>query len=197
MKKAFVMAVAFVLMTACGSKTKQDTSATDSLTTDTLLTDSIAKSVVDKHSETYIRQRIESIYQCYRDSQFDESGVRVMEPHDDFDKKYCTISYLALMNKAIRMAGDDDIVLDKDHWTNSQDDNDFTYIDVRISDVTETTAYAEVVATNFGKTYAICLALLFERDDWYVDDFFTPNEDTGELESEKEYFTTIVHPQKH
>ena len=26
MKKAFVMAVAFVLMTACGSKTKQDTS---------------------------------------------------------------------------------------------------------------------------------------------------------------------------
>jgi len=57
MKKILLFSIAAMLFMAFGNKTGKTVSDTDSLAVD-----SINGSVVDKHSETYIRQRIDTIY---------------------------------------------------------------------------------------------------------------------------------------
>jgi hypothetical protein len=88
------------------------------------------------------------------------------------------------------MTGDDDILLDYDHWTNSQDDNNFTCQVGKISNMTDSTAVVQVKAKNDGKGYDILLSLIFERDDWYVDDFLPTAGDDSE--SEKVYFERYI-----
>ena len=57
MKKILLFSIVTMMFVACGSKTGKAVSDTDSLGAD-----SINGSVVDKHSEAYIRQRIDTIY---------------------------------------------------------------------------------------------------------------------------------------
>jgi hypothetical protein len=105
----------------------------------------------------------------------------------NLDSAYCSLRYQALLSKAEEMAGDDDIVLDYDHWTNSQDDNNFTYEVGRIDQITDSTAFAEIYGKNYGNDYTIVLGLYFERGDWYVDDFLSPDRKDGEQEYFKGY----------
>ena len=57
MKKIFLFSLVAIMSVACGGKTRKAVSDTDSLAVD-----SVNDSVVDKHSEAYIRQRIDTIY---------------------------------------------------------------------------------------------------------------------------------------
>ena len=111
-----------------------------------------------------------------------------MKPRGDFDAMYCSMRYKNLLQKAEAMAGEDDIVLDYDHWTNSQDDNNFTCQVGKIGSMTDSTAVVQVKAKNGGKPYDILLSLIFERGDWYVDDFLPA--DGGE--SEKAYLERYI-----
>ena len=137
---------------------------------DSLETDSVPLADDGKHTVDYIRQRVDGIYACYKNPKYDEAGLRLMK------------------QRAEEMAGDDDIVLDYDHWTNSQDDNNFTYEVGRIDQITDSTAFVEIYGKNFGNDYTIVLGLYFERGDWYVDDFLSPDRKDGE----KEYFRGYI-----
>ena len=64
-------AMATCIMAGCGSKTGKAVSDTDSLAVD-----SINGSVVDKHSEAYIRQRIDTIYKFVGKITYDADGNR-------------------------------------------------------------------------------------------------------------------------
>ena len=97
---------------------------------DSLETDSVPLADDGKHTVDYIRQRVDGMYACYKNPKYDESGSRLMQ-RVNLDSAYCSLRYQALLSKAEEMAGDDDIVLDYDHWTNSQDDNNFTYQELR------------------------------------------------------------------
>lgn len=149
MKKSFLLFTILLLLSACGG------------------------SQIDKHTEAYILQRVDSMYSRYKNPTFDSIGLRVIATNFmfDYDSAYCSSRYKALMYKAMELAGDDDIVIDYDHWTYSQDDNDFTYHIGEINQITDSTALAEVVCKNLGKEYSILLSLFFENDDWFVDDF--------------------------
>ena len=128
---------------------------------DSLETDSVPLADDGKHTVDYIRQRVDGIYACYKNPKYDEAGLRLMKQRGNLDSVYCSMRYKALLAEAEEMAGDDDIVLDYDHWTNSQ---------------------------NFGNDYTIVLGLYFERGDWYVDDFLSPDRKDGE----KEYFRGYI-----
>ena len=93
---------------------------------DSLETDSVPLADDGKHTVDYIRQRVDGMYACYKNPKYDEAGYRLMT-RGNLDSAYCSMRYKALLSQAEEMAGDDDIVLDYDHWTNSQDDNNFTY----------------------------------------------------------------------
>ncbi len=188
MKKAFLWAIAALMMVACGNKTRQAASDADSTATDSTAMDSaVVAAGYNKHSEDYIRLRIDSIYSPYKNPKYDKTGMRQMEPRGDFDGMYCSTRYKALLNKAETMTGEDDILLDYDHWTNSQDDNNFTCQVGKISNVTDSTAVVQVKCMN-SSAYTIMLALIFERGDWYVDDFLA----TDGGESEKVYFERYI-----
>ena len=88
---------------------------------DSLETDSVPLADDGKHTVDYIRQRVDGIYACYKNPKYDEAGLRLMKQRGNLDSVYCSMRYKALLAEAEEMAGDDDIVLDYDHWTNSQD----------------------------------------------------------------------------
>jgi hypothetical protein len=154
---------------------------------DSLETDSVPLADDGKHTVDYIRQRVDGMYACYKNPKYDEAGYRLMT-RGNLDSAYCSMRYKALLSQAEEMAGDDDIVLDYDHWTNSQDDNNFTYEVGRIDQITDSTAFAEIYGKNYGNDYTIVLGLYFERGDWYVDDFLSPDRKDGE----KEYFQGYI-----
>ena len=193
MKKLFlsiaIVAMA-ITMVSCGNKTGQAGGA-DSTVTDSTAADSVVTAAGDnKHTPDYVRQRVDSIYSPYKNPKYDKVGMRLMKPRGNFDDMYCSTRYKVLLAKAEAMTGDDDILLDYDHWTNSQDDNNFTCEVGKISNMTDSTAVVQVKAKNGGKGYDILLSLIFERDDWYVDDFLPTAGDDGE--SEKVYFERYI-----
>lgn len=133
-----------------------------------------------KHTAKYIRKRIGEIYRCYENPQYDEYGMRIIE-RGDLNETFCSTQYKALLQKAYEIS-EDEMILDYDHWTYSQDDNQFICKPGKVENITDSTAIAYVKAKNFDEEYMIILSLVFERGDWYVDDFLSLDGD-----SEKAY----------
>jgi len=162
MKMIFILAV-FMLLTGCGKKATALVEPTD-----------------EKHTEAYIHQRIDSIY----------SSMKYRGPIvADYDSLFCTSRYNALKSKALELSkdGGDEVIIDYDHWTNSQDDFDFAYQIKKVEHITDSTAVVTLEAYNLGEIYPIVLGLYFERDDWYVDNFLSVGEG-----NEKEYLQRII-----
>ena len=116
----------------------------------------------DKHSEAYISQRIDAIYKT--------KGI-------DRDKAFCSQRYYALMLEAVQYSNEMGFVLyDFDHWVCGQDiDDDWSCKVVKVYVLSDSTALADLVVHNFSDIETT-IALRFERDDWYIDDF-SPSED--------------------
>ena len=179
MKETFVWIATALLLVAGGHLT---CSATSSIPTYLNIN---AHSDDGKHTAKYIRQRVDDIYSCYKNPQYDEYGMRIIE-RGDLNDTYCSSRYKALYQKAYGMS-EGEMILDYDHWTGSQDDNQFTYRVGKIENITDSTATAYVEGKNFGEDYTIALSLYFERGDWYVDDFLSDDE------TEKDYLEKVFH----
>ena len=129
---------------------------------------------IDKHTVAYLRTRINTIYHS---------------KNVDRDDVYCTTRYKKVFKTASVFADEcDEIFLDYDHWTNSQDDSDFSYQIGKISNMTDSTAIVTINAKNFGKRYNVVLSMRYERDDWFVDDFIL-TDGSGESEATAEYIS--------
>ena len=176
MRKVMMMSAVLLLalmMTACGNKTSKSGDA-DSLQTDSVTEDS-TQAGIDKHTEAYLRERVDSFYYNYKNPQYKKDGTRIYNgKFINRDSAYCSKSYKELLDKAGDIAEEnEEPLLDYDHWTNSQDDNNFTCKVGIIEHMTDSTAIVNVKAKNFGKSYNITLNMRFERGDWYVDDFIS------------------------
>ena len=186
MKKFFFLLTTVLLTVGCGNKTNSGTEATDSLTTD-----SIADTGIDKHSEAYIRQRLDTIYSNIRQRVAGET-----EDHHPYmrdfnpDSAYCSSLYYSLMRQAIDFANETgDIVFDGDHWVCGQDfSKDWNYQIQKVHHVTDSTALADITVINFGKKNDVMLSLLFERGNWYINDFGPEDAE----DSDKAYFRRII-----
>ena len=185
MKKIVFALLVLLLMAACGG---QKTQGSDVVVGDSATTDSVVVPGDEKHNTEYIRQRIDAVYGCYKNPKYNETGMRVMKSRGNLDSLYCSQRYKELLDQALELTDEDEILLDYDHWTNSQDDNDFTYEIGQVEIKTDSTAVVQVNAKNFGNEYTIKLGLLFERNDWYVDDFLSPDGKDGE----KAYFQNFI-----
>jgi hypothetical protein len=131
---------------------------------------------VDKHSASYLSQRIDTIYSYYNKI--------------NLDSTFCTVGYCDLMRQALDQMGEDDVLMDYDHWINAQDySEDLAARVASIDNFTDSTAIVKVAVRNFGRDGVIVLSMRYERDDWYVDDFL-PSDGVGE--GEKDYFIRTV-----
>lgn len=183
-----VVVAVVLIMSACGSKTNSSASDADSLQTDSVSADA-AENSVDKHTEDYLRGRVDSFYSAYKNPKYEKNGMRIYNGKPvNRDSAYCSKGYKDLLAKAEAIAEEnEEPLLDYDHWTNSQDDNNFTCEVGKISNMTDSTATVKVKAKNAGKPYFITLSMRFERNDWFVDDFIS-DDGTGE----KKYFENYI-----
>ena len=161
-------------MLSCGNRTDRDMRGTDSLMADSVATDSVAEAGIDKHSEAYIRQRIDTIYKTVGKSVRDSEGRVVSYIQNPFnrDSAYCSQRYYALMKEALQVCDEmGDILYDYDYWVCGQDfSDDWSCRVTRVYDITDSTALVDLAIHNFSDSETT-IALRFERDDWYVDDF--------------------------
>lgn len=159
MKCNFIIKIALGMMalsqwTACGVNT----------TNSEVVADSTATSIVaDKHSEAYIRQRIDTIY-----SHVDQRHINL-----NLDSAFCTFRYNALLEKASQISEKTGFqFLGYNHWIMGQDVSpEWTYDTKKIDNMTDSTAVVEMDIRNFGRHNYVTLELKFERNNWYVDDF--------------------------
>ena len=173
MKTTKILAVvaSVLMLSACGNKTNKTVSDTDSVVTDSIAADTV-EIKVDKHTEAYLRERVDSIYH----------GKKVNR-----DDVYCSTGYKETYKTAADLAAEcEEMFLDYDHWTNSQDDSDFTCEVGKISNMTDSTAIVKINAKNFGKRYNVTLSMRYERDDWFVDDFIL-TDGSGEKDAIEDY----------
>ena len=174
MKKFSFFILAAALMLNCGNKTGKAVSDTDSLSIDT-----IADAGIDKHSEAYIRQRIDTIYKGVGKPTYDVEGNEVSYIRNPFnrDSAYCSERYYALKKEAIQLCDETgDILYDYDYWVCGQDwSDDWSCKVAKVYEITDSTALVDLNIHNFSDLETT-IALRFERDDWYIDDF-SPSKD--------------------
>ena len=172
-KLNFILLVAMVVL-SCGSKTNQAASDSDSLAVD-----SVVEAVLDKHSEAYICQRIDTIYKDVAKPFIDSEGNAVDYIHNPFnrDSAYCSERYYALKSEAQQLCDEmGEILYDYDYWVHGQDfSDDWSCRAANVYNITDSTAMVDLVINNFGERETT-IALRFERDDWYIDDF-APSDD--------------------
>ena len=134
------MAVVLLLL-ACGGKTGKSASNTDSVPADSVTTET-TETGVDKHTEAYLRERVDSFYFNYKNPKYQKDGTRIYNgKFINRDSAYCSKGYKDLMAKAEEIAEEnEEPLLDYDHWTNSQDDNNFTCEVNKIKNMTDSTA---------------------------------------------------------
>ena len=165
-------------MLNCGNKTGKTVSDTDSLAVDS----TVADACIDKHSEAYIRQRIDTIYKGVGKSTYDSEGREIDYIHSPFnrDSAYCSERYYALKKEALEICSETgEILYDYDYWVCGQDfSDDWSCRVAKVYEITDSTALVDLMIHNFNDIETT-IALRFERDDWYIDDF-TPDSDDKE-----------------
>jgi len=186
MKKFSFFILAAALMLNCGNKTGKAVSDTDSLSIDT-----IADAGIDKHSEAYIRQRIDTIYKGVGKSTYDGEGNEVSYIRNPFnrDSAYCSERYYALKKEARQLCDETgDILYDYDYWVCGQDwSDDWSCKVAKVYEITDSTALVDLNIHNFSDLETT-IALRFERDDWYIDDF-SPSKDGND---DKKYLRETI-----
>ena len=178
MKKLISLLFVAMLFLCCGNKTGNPVSDTDSLAVDSM----VADAGIDKHSEAYIRQRIDTIYKGVGKSTYDSQGREIDYIHSPFnrDSAYCSERYYALMKEALEICSETgEILYDYDYWVCGQDfSDDWSCRVAKVYEITDSTALVDLKIHNFDDIETT-IVLRFERDDWYIDDF-TPDSDDKE-----------------
>ena len=143
------MAMLALSMAACGNKTGE--SSTDS---DSLSVSSAQTSGDYQHSAEFITLRIDTIYRLRN------------------NERCCSERYMAIFNKAQRLSEEDGtLFIDSDHWVAGQDvDDEWSYELMSVNNITDSTAQATMGIHNFTDQ-TVVLDLVFERGTWYVDNF--------------------------
>ena len=182
MNRIFIFAVAVITLTltACGNKT-QGGGDNDSLQTDSLQADDATK-----HTEEYIRQRIDTIYKYC-------GGKAVQIKGKVCDRsRFTTTRFNKLCAEVDRLCNVmDNIYFDYDIWVRGQDiDPKWSYKVKSVENITDSSAVARLLIHNFSDQNVV-LDLRFERGDWYVNDFILSSgkysEKDGELAGMREY----------
>lgn len=161
-------AVCLLALAACGDRAKgKGGGEADSLSV-AAVSASAASVDEGKYTQEYITRRIDSVYQyCQRFWANERRGMKAP------DQLFCSSRYLQLDAEAMRLSETKGIpYVDGDHWAVGQDlAPDWRYRLSRVYDVTDSTAMVELRIHNFSDEQ-VELRLLFERGDWYVDNFY-------------------------
>ena len=157
---------------------------------------SIAPSAAAKLDTDEIQRRIEEIFHDVYTAYGSMTVENGFPKPTDFDAKYCSREYLALLRKAEAIGKRDSVVvIDSDHWSQSQDPQDPQMEVKRIYDLNHDaqTAKADVeisVSFNRNKPSQVTLWFTWENGDWKIDNWVQVWE--GETLDEKAWFKEFI-----
>lgn len=161
-----------LLLIGCGGNGQKNDSI-DSTQADVVLDDH-EDSI--RHTKEYIAQRIDTLYK-YKD-----------------DARFCSADFLSLDAQCSKFSHEMGYVYrDYDHWVVGQDiDKKWSYKIKEIKNITEASADVELTIHNF-KNRKVILNLVFERGDWFVDDFHISfsGQDLGNVSEKADMLTFI------
>jgi len=147
----------------------------------------------NRHHAEYLTQRVESIYKDVAEvyNKCNENDELSLEPLSkaNFEKKYCSDNWNAMLAKvsAIDAALPEGEMgfFDADYWIDGQDFSNVSASDVKVVKIDGDNATVTFTLHNCGGTNTITLTMVFERDDWFIDDF--NNGSFSWLQNMKEY----------
>ncbi len=133
----------------------------------------------NKHNAEYLTQRVENIYKDVAEvyNKCNEGGEMSLESlnNANFEEKYCSQAWNAMLAKisAIDSALPEDEIgfFDADYWIDGQDFSNVSASDVKVVKIEGEKATVTFNLHNCGSMSAITLTMVFERDDWFIDDF--------------------------
>ncbi len=186
MKKLFLLLLIVVVSSACSHKSGKAAGNTDSQAVEAAV-----DAGADKHAEAWIRQRIDTIYKTVGKKVNDSKGnlTDYIQNPFNLDSAYCSQRYYQLMTEASNWCeATGEILYDYDYWVKGQDvSDDWSYKVAKVYEMTDSTALADLIIHNFSDQETT-IALRFERDDWYIDDF-SPSPDG---EDDKKYLRSMI-----
>ena len=108
-----------------------------------------------------------------------------------YDKMYCTNAYNKVCRKideATSKSPGEVIGIDYDHWVQAQDYENLSYKILSVYIVSPSTTMVNVEITNTGIKTNVTLKMVYEHDNWYIDDFIVDgNSEVKTLREELQY----------
>ncbi len=126
-----------------------------------------------QHNTNDVKARVERIYghvaktynECNR-------GNELTLPKENFDKEYCSDDWNATLKKALESQPDSDDIgpFDYDYWIVGQDFGHVSVSDVKVVKLEGNNAIVKLNLHNLGSVSKINLKMVYERNNWYIDD---------------------------
>ena len=136
------------------------------------------------HSADPLRTRVENIYRDVCDTYNKANQMPLGEGMEmigrrNFDREYCSAAWNKVRNqvteKDSRLEGEMGF-FDFDYWIMGQDFQDVSATDVKVQQINGDKATVTLTLHNCGNATPLTLAMVYERDNWFIDDFLTPGE---------------------
>ncbi len=190
MKKILIPLLSIFLIAACGNKTENGTNADENDSTavventeKTESTDATTDEATISQTKEGAKLFIETVYNTYLNpSKEDEDKIDNAEINlfgmAYMDQYMSDILLQKIVDANDKQIADDDLFLDYDIWTNSQDNTGFKLKEVNCIEYTGETATLEVILANDSwesKVYPI-VEYNKENEHWYVFDFIVNGE---------------------
>ena len=179
MKRNAIYLFALLLMMSCGSKDNSKTEDVQSAKTETSSVEA-QPSPEQAQSDEYIISRVEAIYS-------DVFGEYYNENEDDLaskpnpDEKYCSEDWnntVEKVNEYDQVHNPDDIgFFEADYWVMGQDCQDLSVSDITLEEKKSDRATVKLNLHNSGSVIPVRLNLVFERGNWFIDNFIDENYD--------------------
>jgi len=126
-----------------------------------------------QHSANDVKVRVERIYkhvakaynECNNSSDF-------TLPKENFDEIYCSEDWNTTLKKALESQPDSDEIglFDYDYWITGQDFGNVSVSDVKVVKLEGDDALVMLSMHNLGSVTKINLKMVYERDNWFIDD---------------------------
>lgn len=127
-----------------------------------------------QHKTSDVKIRVENIYNhvAKEYNKCNESSEFTIPNNDIFDELYCSTDWNATLKKALESQPDsDDIGLfEFDYWIFGQDFGSISVTDVKVTKLEGDSAVVMLNLHNLGSVNKINLKMVYERDNWYIDD---------------------------
>ena len=174
-----LMVTISMMMVGCNkTDEKKATDKKSEFTVANVNNDSEASPDTDKKkTEEYLVQRVSNIYKdvcdLYNAAQEDSNFDKLSEKN--FDSLYCSEEWNDLLSKVnqydMEQNTDEIGFFDFDYWIMGQDFQDMSFRDVKVLDMHDNGATVSLILVNMDSDIKLKLSMVYERGDWYIDNF--------------------------